>query len=329
MCNKILCALCCLLCATGCRGQGESRFASAPPVPIHRFDKALYRVVESDDSLLYARLLEEYRDMLEVTGKGILNMRSPELPEFPARLVNYYSEPTLNGLYRDALALYDSVAAIERQLGSAFAYLKEALPSTVVPNVYMHVSGLNQNVLVAGNLLSVSIDKYMGKDYPLYGEFFYEYQRERMQPALVAPDCLAGWIMSERPFEGKENVLLERMVYEGKIKYLLSEAFPSLAPATLMGYTEEEYDWCREHEGSLWKTVVGEKHLYTPDQLTTDRYFDDAPGFPVPSVPGRIGVWIGWQIVAHYMKETRATPESLMQARDAQHILAASKYKPL
>ncbi|MDR1981956.1 MAG: DUF2268 domain-containing putative Zn-dependent protease [Tannerellaceae bacterium] len=324
--DKILYALVCLFVATGCKGQGDNRFASAPPVHIHRFDQALYQVVESDDSLLYGRLLEEYRDMLEVTGKGILNMRSPELPDFSARLVNYYSEPTLNGLYRDALALYDSVADIEQQLGSAFAYLKATLPSVTVPEIYMHVSGLNQNVLVAGNLLSISIDKYMGKEYPLYKEFFYDYQREKMQRSRIAPDYLAGWIMSEYPFSGKENVLLERMVYEGKINYLVAQAFPDLTPSCLMGYTVEEYEWCKEYERSLWKTIIGEKHVYTPDYLTTNNYFEDAPGFPASGAPGHIGTWIGWRIVDRYMKETKETPENLMRNHDAQQILTESKY---
>ena len=80
----------------------------------------------------------------------------------------------------------------------------------------MHVSGFNQNVLVGDSLLSLSIDKYMGKDYPLYQDFFYDSQKLKMQRGLVVPDYLAGWLMSEYPFAGKENVLLDRMIYEEK-----------------------------------------------------------------------------------------------------------------
>ena len=51
--------------------------------------------------------------------------------------------------------------------------------------------------------------------------------------------------MSEYPFAGKENVLLDRMIYEGKIKYLLSQALGVPDAAELMGYTEQAYNWCR------------------------------------------------------------------------------------
>ena len=99
----------------------------------------------------------------------------------------------------------------------------------------MHVSGFNQNVLVGDSLLSLSIDKYMGKDYPLYQDFFYDSQKLKMQRGLVVPDYLAGWLMSEYPFAGKENVLLDRMIYEGKIKYLLSQALGVPDAAELNG----------------------------------------------------------------------------------------------
>lgn len=74
-----------------------------------------------------------------------------------------------------------------------------------IPAIYMHVSGFNQNVLVGDSLLSLSIDKYMGKDYPLYQDFFYDSQKLKMQRGLVVPDYLAGWLMSEYPSQEKRT----------------------------------------------------------------------------------------------------------------------------
>ncbi len=90
-----------------------------------------------------------------------------------------------------------------------------------IPALYMHVSGFNQNVLVGDSLLSLSIDKYMGEDYPLYQDFSMTINAVRCNPSHVVPDYIAGWLMSEYPFNGNENVLLDRMIYEGKIKYLV------------------------------------------------------------------------------------------------------------
>lgn len=316
---------------TSCYGQNkqEKEDLSVEPVEIHRFDQTLFRLIESNDSTLEPALLRDYPGMLDVIGKGILNIQTPEAPDFFPKLLRFYSEPALKNLYRDALAQYDTIADIQCQLGEGFAYLKTYFPTMQIPAVYMHVSGFNQNVLVGDSLLSLSIDKYLGDTYPLYQDFFYDYQQRKMQRSHVVPDYLAGWIMSEYPFTGKENVLLDRMIYEGKINYLVSQAFPLLSPALLMGYTEEAYAWCTANEKEIWKAMVERKHLYTPDQITTSKYFEDTPcSFLSNEAPGNLGGWIGWQIVRNYMEKTGSTPEALMRNTDAQDILAGSKYKP-
>lgn len=327
MIQKILISLCMLVAVTSCSGQ--SGYASAEPVNIRRFDKELYRLIETGDTTIYQRLREQYPEMLQVFGKAILNMKSPDQPGFWGKMMGFFFEPTLKSLYKEAITRYDDVSEIEKELGVGFAWLKEHLPSMQMPTVYMHVSGFNQNILVGEGTLSLSVDKYMGFDYHLYQDYFYEYQRRKMQPALIVPDYLTGWLMAEFPFTGKENVLLERMVYEGKMKYLVSHALPDSDPALLMGYTAEELQWVKEHEGSIWKAIIERKHLYTPDHITTGRYFEELPSFFLSDdAPGNIGVYIGWQIVNHYMKETGATPDMLLQQTNAQDVLTAAKYKP-
>lgn len=301
---------------------------SDTPVTIQRFDKEIYDLVEKDDSLLFREIASANAEMFDIFGKGVLNMQSVDMPGFLERLVNYFSEPTLWSLYKAALEKYTDVSETERRLGDGFAFVQTYFPTIKIPAVYMHVSGLNQNVLVGENVLSVSIDKYMGKDFPLYEDFFYEYQRRLMTDKLIAPDCVAGLLLSEFPFEGSENVLLDRMIHEGKIKYLLEKAFPEVSINELLGYDEQDMAWCETNEKMLWKSIVGNKHLYTPDQITTARYFQFMPSsFLADGAPGNIGVWLGWRIVSRFMNETNVSAGELMQAK-AQDILSLSKYKP-
>lgn len=319
------------VCFCSCNGQNTNAnsITTADPIQINRFDKELLQVIESNDSILFRQLLGKYPQMTEILGKGILNMQSPEMPGFFDKMVNFFSEPTLKGLYKDAILKYDTIAGIEQSLGNTFAWVHETFPDMQIPALYMHVSGFNQNVLVGDSLLSLSIDKYMGEDYPLYQDFFYDYQRRKMQPSHVVPDYVAGWLMSEYPFAGKENVLLDRMVYEGKIKYLVLSALPEMSPADLFGYTDEAWEWCKNNEANIWKAIVERKHLYTPDQMTTMKYFEDMPAqFLASDAPGNIGSWVGLQIVMQYVKETGATPEALMKNENTQEILTLSKYKP-
>ncbi len=319
------------LCFGSCNGQNPyaNTITDATPMTINRFDKALYNLIVSDDTTQRAQLLSQYPQMTDLIGKAVLNMQSPEVPSFFPKLENFYSEPTLNRLYADAINKYNDVTALEQTLGNAFAWIKEQFPAMQQPAFYLHVSGFSQNILVADGLLSVSIDKYMGADYPLYQNFFYDYQLRKMQPAAVAPDCVAGWLMSEYPFEGKENVLLERMIYEGKMKYLVTSALPAISLAELFGYTAEEWQWCEENEANIWREIIERKHLYTPDLQATSKYFDDAPSqFLADGAPGNIGTWIGLRIIQKYIAETKTTPQQLMSLTDAQELLTLSQYKP-
>jgi hypothetical protein len=331
MTRRITLALFAVYLLAGCNRSDTIRggMDAADRLRIHRFDKELFRILSVDAPELNEPFTTEYASMLKALGLGVFKQQDTQTSAFRDRLINYYSEPTLYKLYEDALAAYDDVETIEAQLAQAFDYLHVAFPEMQIPAVYMHVSGFGQNLLVDDSLLSLSIDKYLGSDYPLYQDFFYAYQRQRMTPEHVAADYVTAWLLSEYPFGGNDRVLLERMVYEGKIKYLVGRALPEVAPATLMGYMPAEYKWCRENERTLWRLIIERKQLYTPDFTTTSKYFTNAPAqFISDDAPGNIGAWIGGQIVSRYVERTKSSPSELMMNADAQDILMRSRYKP-
>ena len=305
------------------------RNLSANPIHINRFDKDLFQLITLDTPELKRKIAAGYPDMLRVIGLGISDIGDTHQPDFFDRLVNYYSEPTLNKLYRDAMKIYDHIEMVETNLGAGFQVLKTCFPSMQIPAVYMHVSGLQQNILVADSLLSISIDKYLGFDYPLYKDFFHDYQCQKMTPEHIVPDYLRAWLSSEYPFTGNNRALLERMIYEGKIKYIIHHALPQVLPEILLGYKSSEYQWCKKSEKIVWQTIIERKHLYTPDAATTAGYFSDRPSdFISNDAPGNLGSWIGWQIVTKYMDRTKVSIEDLMKNTDYQEILTKSRYKP-
>ena len=303
--------------------------SSIEQIHINRFDRDLYRLITLDTPALQEQIATDYPEMLKVIGLGIFRMQDTQHPDFFDRLVNYYSEPALNQLYQDALKAFESIETIETNLSAGFHYLKTNFPTMQIPAVYMHVSGLQQNVLVDDSLLSISIDKYMGADYPLYKDYFLDYQLYKMNPDCIVPDYLKAWLLSEYPFTGNDRILLDRIIHEGKIKYIIHQALPKVLPEKLMGYNSIEYQWCKQNEMMLWNTIIERKHLFTPDAATTARYFSDMPSvFISDDAPGDLGSWIGWQIVTQYMNRTKSSVETLMVNTDYQDILTKSRYRP-
>ncbi|MDR0543439.1 MAG: gliding motility protein GldB [Dysgonamonadaceae bacterium] len=301
---------------------------SGPDRKTIRFDRVLYQYLIRNEP---DEVLTEYRDFLDEYGEKVIGIGRSDSAGFYDRLKKYFSEPTLMQLYGDEQACLADIPAVDAELSSGMETLLKHFPNLRRPKIYMHVSGWGQNVIVTDDILSLSADKYLGADYPLYPEFFYEYQRQGMSPDRIVPDYLLGFLMANFPFQGNEDVLLDRMIYEGKLRYILSQLLPGRKIREFTGYTQEQYDWCNHHRGRIWQSILENRRLFLPDYPTTSAYLNEAPStstLPADS-PGRTGIWLGFQIVASYMKHYPATDwQALMDRTDYVDFLKEARFNP-
>jgi hypothetical protein len=263
-------------------------------------------------------------------GEKIIGIGTTDSAGFFERLEAFFSDSTLMELYRDEIQTFSDISSMEKEISFGFEVLQSEFDSIHIPQLYMHVSGLNRNLIVTDDFISLSADKYLGSIYKLYGDFFYDYQRQNMNPGKIVPDYLLGFLLTNFPFQGKKDVLLDRMLYEGKIRYVLSLLLPAYSDAEIIGYTDKQESWCRENESGIWKTMLQQKHLYTPDHIIVQKYMEDAPftSFLSDRSPGRTGIWTGYRIIQSYMKHnSRISLQKLMQQTNCQEILRDSKYK--
>ncbi|MDR0547272.1 MAG: hypothetical protein LBG77_06795 [Dysgonamonadaceae bacterium] len=242
-----------------------------------------------------------------------------------------FSDSTLMQIYQDEQRLFANISGLQREIAAGMQQLLQNFPQLSEPQVYIHVSGWNQHVVAGENYVSLSADYYLGADYPLYRAFFYDYQLAQMTQERMAPDLFLGFLMSEFPFRGKESALLDKMLYEGKLRYILSKILPERKAWEYTAYTQEQYEWCRHNQSRIWKTILEKQHLFRSDYTTTMQYLREAPytaTLPVES-PGRVGVWLGFQIISAYMKQNPQTAwPALMNENDYLLILRESKYRP-
>jgi hypothetical protein len=316
----------CVLCS-GCSGQ-KLHIEDNPELGIIRFDTELYQYLTNGEPDNY---LEKDIAFLNVFGEKVLGIGATDSLGFYDRLKKHFSEPTLMGLYRDVQEKFADTEELNKELSQGMSLLLAQFRQLKQPRIYMHVSGLNQNVIVTDDILSLSADKYMGADYPLYKNFFYDYQLQLMVPTRMAPDYLLGFMMANFPFKGNDDVLLDKILYEGKLRYLLSQFLPDRNEWECVGYSEEEYAWCNKNRSRIWKTILENQHLFTANYLTTSQYLKEAPHtafLPVES-PGRVGIWLGYNIICSYMKQRPDTSlQELIDFTDYRELLKQSKYRP-
>ena len=126
--------------------------------------------------------------------------------------------------------------------------------------------------------------------------------------------------------------LLSQMIYRGKQLYLKDVLLPDYSDAEKMGCTPEQIKWCEENEEQLWKYFIENDLLYSTNPQLKSRFIDTAPfsKFYInidKESPGRVGVWLGWQIVRSYMKNNNVTLSQLLETKE-EEIFKKSKYKP-
>ena len=126
--------------------------------------------------------------------------------------------------------------------------------------------------------------------------------------------------------------LIEAIINEGKKYYFMECMLPETPDSVLIGYTRAQDEWCRRSEGSIWKYFNEQDLLYKVNFMEQKRYTTDGPttaGMP-PEAPGKVGSWVGWQIVRKFMKNNqgKVSLDDLMNKYTAKQILTLANYKP-
>lgn len=135
------------------------------------------------------------------------------------------------------------------------------------------------------------------------------------------------------PEKDDDKSLLARMVYNGKIMYLMDLVLPDVADSTKIGYTTKQLEWAKGNESNIWGYFLQENLLYETDYNKIQKYVSVAPFTPGlgennESAP-KLGIWAGWQIVRKYMENNPdITLAQLMALTDEQKILNGAKYHP-
>ncbi len=333
---KKLIILCCTLFLFACKSEKRDINISDSNIKttIQRFDIDFWNQDTKNFKKSMETLHNKYPKLLSIyteQGLAIGEWNSKECQEI---LTDYFfPDSTIQMLYNDCLEQYENIDDLNKELSKAFQRANTLFPEKNIPIVAFHVSaGVNPNpLLYKDSLLSLSIDNYLGEDYPLYQNTVYNYLCYNMRRAKVVPDIITIWLAYNFPFSPQSGQLLDEMIYRGKIMYLLSTLLPDETKENLIGYTPKQWQWCIEQEKDMWMTVVEKKHLFSTEGLLITKYLNDAPFTPYFSQnsPGRCGVFLGWRIIDSYMKNNpKISPTELIKNTNYKSILEQSNYNP-
>ncbi len=312
-----------------CNGKASERSGDLlnSTVTIERFDQGLSAYAYETDTSKAALFREKYAPFFPIYCRHVLGLG--DAPSFQEGLKMFLTNEAISQLYTDTEIRFTNDTAWTHEVQNAFRRYDELFPQHRQPRILTHISGLNQSIITIDSLLSISLDCYLGADYPLYEQRYYIYERPLHESNRIAIDAAEVWLRTSYPYQSKRNALLDRMVYEGKILYALSLIFPQTDSFGLLGYSKTQAQWCQENEPEIWKQIITKKHLFNTESMLINKYIEPAPFVSAlhRDSPGRLGRWIGFQIVGAYVKEQgKSIVELLETADNAGEILSESKY---
>lgn len=302
-------------------------------VEIVRFEEELFSLPLQDSLSELYELRTQYPEFFDLFTWRIINIGGIEEDYFPKAIGEFITNDMVLEAKADAEKVFDDFSYIADALKKSFKYYQYHFPEKELPVIYTMVSGFNQSIVTAENLIAVSLDKYLGRDYEYYQQLntIPLYKIKNMHPQKIVSDVAYAWGVTEFDETPHTTTLLDNIIYQGKIMYLVDAMLPELHDSLKIGYTSEELEWCYDNEPQMWNHLVENKLLFTNKRMEILRFINDGPyttGFPIES-PSRSGVWIGWQIVRQYMKKHKeVTVPELMANTNYQQILNDSKYFP-
>lgn len=320
----------------GC-GTGDKPVRTVRPLEVDariaRLDQDLFREAGAGDGTFTLKLYAEHGDFFRIYVENILHATAFDDPRLPIVLEQFARDPEWIAVQQRVDSLFGDMTREEAAFGRAFGRLKAFFPDSLVPRLVAYNSGFNYGVFPTDSVLGFGVEWFVGKDSPvvryLAPEMFPQYRKDRMIPEMLVPSVVKGWLQVHYARDTRGEDLLQNLVEMGKVMALLDAVMPEAAEHLRFAFTPEQMEWCRASEFNIWREIIGKELLYSKDRTTVDRFMDDGPftsGFPRES-PGHIGEWIGYRMVAAYMRaHPEATFADVFAMDDPQAILKT--YKP-
>jgi gliding motility-associated lipoprotein GldB len=235
-------------------------------------------------------------------------------------------------LFQEVGNTFNSFEDEEDGLIQLFKHIRYYFPEQHIPRVVTVTNDVDYNnrIILADSLLFIGLDNYLGAEHKYYGGF-QRYIAKSLDRSYMVSDVASAFAKKVVP-KPRDRTFLARMIYFGKELYLKDKLMPMAKDTEKIGYTNEEMDWTLGNEEPIWRNFVEQEHLYSTDNKLNSRFLDPAPfskfGLELDNEsPGRLGRYIGWQIVKAFMDNNTIELKQMLTMPE-EELFKKSNYKP-
>lgn len=295
-----------------------------------RFDQKMFEVSSVEEmKTLNQELIETGGELYEFYVYEMLRSGSVYDDSIAHYLYYFVTDTTMIVAYNDIQAEFNSFETEEELITDAFKHLKYHLPDAPLPKrLITYNSAFNYGVISTNDQIGVGLEMYLGQFNEIIKNLAFPlYMKEKMEREFLPVDVCHSWIVTNILDEPGET-FLDQMIYYGKVLYLIDAMMPDQPDHLKIRYTEEEYDFALASENDVWLYIMDMNWVYATDMKLHLRWFGEAPTtVEITGSPGRMGRFMGWQMVKQYMEKNEdATVSSMIAVENEAKFLKI--YKP-
>ena len=192
---------------------------------VFRYDRLESQYLTTGDFSALQQMSTEYPMETRTLIEDILHIGEVNDPQINKKFLTFFQDSTLQMIVSDAESQYANMDDINQQLNKAFFNLKGRLPDMPLPQVYAQIGALDQSIVIGNQSIGISLDKYLGEDYPLYKKFYSASQLKAMSRRYIVPDCLGFYLLSLYPMpDFEQRSQIDRDLHIGKIMWVCNQA---------------------------------------------------------------------------------------------------------
>ncbi len=310
-----------------CSDEIESEIASIEvDVNINRLDQKLFEC-ENETEIL--KLIGNNRDQFN------LYLELNKLPNDSALshlLFQRISDPHVDSFFVQCKEEFGDFSKYKREIEQLFRHVKYYYPDFEAPEINTFFTAFLSpaDIIVGEKHILIGLEYFIGPE-SMYVQNDPQYILDRYTPQNLVP-MFIGLGISNFYNESADDdpSLIADMVFYGKAHYFLSKMVPGISDESNLGFTLVELEYFSKNEKVLWSYFVDQALLFETNRIETSKYISERPKVLEidPECPGRVGRWIGYQIVKSYMKKNEQTLQDLMSTKDAQKLFRNSGYNP-
>ena len=192
---------------------------------VFRYDRLESQYLTTGDFSALQQMSTEYPMETRTLIEDILHIGEVSDPQINKKFLTFFQDSTLQMIVSDAESQYANMDDINQQLNKAFFNLKGRIPDMPLPQVYAQIGALDQSIVIGNQSIGISLDKYLGEDYPLYKKFYSASQLKAMSRSYIVPDCLSFYLLSLYPMpDFEQRSQIDRDLHIGKIMWVCNQA---------------------------------------------------------------------------------------------------------